>query len=96
MKESFAIKKDGNGIEYIEKFVDELSKNHRENNSCEGGVIYATGTDNCPIVLFKLYMKIIQNWIVYFNDQNNLRLVRWYDANYSSWRKIYWKTDEKY
>ena len=43
-KSSFAIKQDVNGVEYIEKVIDEMMKKHRENDVHEdGGVIYATG-----------------------------------------------------
>lgn len=48
------VNKDG---EYVEKVVDELTKNRRENHEEEeGGFILATGTDHCPVKSFKLYV----------------------------------------
>ena len=53
-KNSFSIKKDGEGEELV---VDELTKNHRQNDGhLEGGVIYATEEANCPVESFKLYI----------------------------------------
>ena len=49
------------GIEYIEKVIDGLSQDHRENEeNQEGGVIYATGEKNCPVASF------IRNYIHFF------------------------------
>ena len=43
-KHSFVVKKDSIGREYVEKTVDELTKNRRENDDAqEGGIIFATG-----------------------------------------------------
>ena len=42
-KKCFVVKKDGNGDEYIEKVMDEMTKNHRENDEQENcDVIYLT------------------------------------------------------
>ena len=49
-KSSFVVKRDANGTEYIEKVLDELTKNHRGDDKCEeGGLVYATGNANCPV-----------------------------------------------
>ena len=57
-KSCFILKTDENGIEYVMKNIDEYDKNHRENDSdTEGGIIYATGKDNCPVKSFKLYLE---------------------------------------
>ena len=57
-KDSFAIKSDGEGREYILLVVDEMTKNHRENDvHQDGGVIYATMEAICPVESFKLYMQ---------------------------------------
>ena len=43
-KSSFIVKRDENGTEFIEKNIDELTKNHREFDiEDEGGIILATG-----------------------------------------------------
>ena len=57
-KDSFQIQKDSNGVEYVKKVRDELTKNHGINDECEdGGVLYATGGLNCPVASFKLYLQ---------------------------------------
>ena len=57
-KSSFVVKKDENNMEYIIRNIDELDKNHRENDiNCDGGVIIATGKENCPVKSFKLYLE---------------------------------------
>ena len=39
------------------KKTDELSKNHRDQDTTEeGGVMLATGTENCPVKSFKMYV----------------------------------------
>ena len=56
-KSSFAVKRDENGTEYIERDIDELTKNHREcDPEAEGGIILATGMPNCPVYSFKQYI----------------------------------------
>ncbi|XP_066913334.1 uncharacterized protein KIAA1958-like [Clytia hemisphaerica] len=57
-KTDFVVKKDISGREYVEKIVDELTKNRRENQDAEeGGFMYATETDQCPVRSFKLYIE---------------------------------------
>ncbi|XP_066925857.1 uncharacterized protein [Clytia hemisphaerica] len=53
---SFMVKKLPDGVEYVTQVTDELTKNHRENDEAEdGGMMLATGTENCPVEAFKLY-----------------------------------------
>ena len=80
------VKKDGNGVEFIEKVIDELSKNRRrENDTCEeGGVIYATGGKNCPVKSFKVYLeKLNPNLHCLFQrpKQSPVPDGLWYDAS---------------
>ena len=56
-KHSLKVKTASDGVKYIEKVRDELSKNHRLNNENEdGGVIMETGGDSCPVSSFELYV----------------------------------------
>ena len=56
-KRDFVIKTDAYGKEYVEKVVDEMTKNRRESNEAEeGGVIYETGSQYCPVSSFKAYI----------------------------------------
>ena len=58
-KTDFALKVSKDG-EYIEKDVDEMTKNRRENADAEGeGYILATGTKYCPVNVFKLYLSVL-------------------------------------
>ena len=83
-KDSLAVKIDGNGVEYIEKVVDELSKNHRENDvDQEGGVIYATGGKKCPVASFKLYIQKLNPKLNAFFQRPKVSPLTtdiWYDA----------------
>ena len=56
-KTDFSVKIAANGRQFIEKSVDELTKNRRESNDAQqGGVVYETGTPTCPVASFKLYI----------------------------------------
>ena len=83
-KKSFAVKTDGNGVEYVEKVLDELSKNHRENDAeQEGGIIYATGEKDCPVASFKLYVEKLNPQLNTFFQRPKVSPPAegiWYDA----------------
>ena len=54
---SFVVKSDENGIEYVALDIEEFEKNHGAfDEDYDGGVMYATGTDNCPVSSFKKYI----------------------------------------
>ena len=58
-KDSFIVKKDSDGVEYVMQQSDELRKNSRgsrDDPQQDGGVMYATGEKNCPVKSFKLYL----------------------------------------
>ena len=77
------MKTDGNGVEYIEKSMDELTKNHRESDENEeGGVIYANSQPNCPVVSFKLYVSRLNPNIESFFQRPKVCPASdvWYDA----------------
>ena len=58
-KTDFALKVSKDG-EYIEKVVDEMTKNRRENaDTEEGEYVLATGTKYCPVNAFKLYLSVL-------------------------------------
>ena len=53
----FTLQKLSNGTEVLIKNSDELPKNHRENSvNQEEGILKATGTKDCPIAAYKLYV----------------------------------------
>ena len=72
-------------MEFIEKVIDELSKNRRENDTCEeGGVIYATGGENCPVNSFKFYLDKLNpkiNCLFQRPKQSPAVGGLWYDAS---------------
>ncbi len=48
---SFVVKTDENGIEYVALDIEEFEKNHGAfDEDYNGGIMYATGSDNCPEV----------------------------------------------
>ena len=54
---SFVVKTDENGIEYVALDIEEFEKNHGAfDEDYDGGVMYATRTDNCPVFSFKKYI----------------------------------------
>lgn len=78
------IKTDAYGKEYVEKEVDEMSKNRRESNEAEeGGVIYETGSQYCPVSSFKAYISHLNpNIDELFQRPKSLspKFGPWYDA----------------
>ena len=57
-KSTFTVKKDENGVEYVTKNVDEFDKNHGVNDpNSDGGIILATGKENCPVRSFKFFIQ---------------------------------------
>ena len=69
---SFVIKKLPDGVEYVTQVMDELTKNHRENDEAEdGGMMLANGTENCPVKSFKLYVSKLNEKLDYsFKSRN--------------------------
>ena len=56
-KSSFVVKSDEHGVEYVEINIDEFEKNHGAfDPNYDGGIMYATGRDNCPVLSFKKYI----------------------------------------
>ena len=91
-KHSFKVKTASDGVKYIEKVRDELSKNHRLNHENEdGGVITATGGDSCPVRAFELYIsKLNPNAEALF--QRSKKIIPnsgpWYDCQAIGYHKI--------
>lgn len=54
-KSNFAVKRDLNGVEYVEKVVD-IQSNQSDDNPEEGGIMASTGTKICPVYSFKYYL----------------------------------------
>ena len=83
-KSDFSLKTDGYGKQYVEKFVDEMTKNRREGNDAEkGGIIYETGSPYCPVASFKLYISHLNpNINTFFQRPKSsvLKFGPWYDA----------------
>ncbi|KAK3086405.1 hypothetical protein FSP39_017969 [Pinctada imbricata] len=57
-KETFRVRTDENsGKKYVEKAVDELTKNHRFDKEASSGVMPAMeGSSQCPVASFELYL----------------------------------------
>jgi hypothetical protein len=56
-KNDFLVHTDSAGTKYVLKIIDEMTKNHRENDEAEeGGVIYETGSPFCPVASFEKYL----------------------------------------
>ena len=72
------------GVKYIEKVKDELSKNHRLNDENEdGGVIMETGGESCPVRAIELYVsKLNPNIMEFFQRPKRATPISgpWYDA----------------
>ena len=57
-KSHFRVFKDASGKKYVAKVVDELTKNHRENDKEEeGGMMYETEGPFCPVASFEKYLQ---------------------------------------
>ena len=56
-KSHFRVFKDASGKKYVAKVVDELTKNHRENDKEEGGVMYETEGLFCPVASSEKYLQ---------------------------------------
>ena len=85
-KTSFKIKKDSDGRHYIEKSIDELTKNHSgENDAQESGLIYETGSPRCPVKSSRLYLNHLNPKIdeLFQRPKSGIPVVPggpWYDA----------------
>ena len=56
-KSDFVVKTDSTGAKFVSKIVDELTKNHREDDEAEeGGIMCAVGGPFCPVVSFEKYL----------------------------------------
>ena len=77
---SFNIKK----LPDVTQVMDELTKNHRENDEAEdGGMMLANGTENCPVKSFKLYVsKLDEKLDVFFQKPKRVTPDDgpWFDA----------------
>ena len=82
-RSDFVVKTDSTGAKFVSKVVDELTKNHREDDEAEeGGIMYATGGPFCPVASFEKYLQ-------HLNPQNEFLFQRpkkkltpdsvWYD-----------------
>ena len=56
-KSHFRFGKDASGKKYVAKVVDELTKNHRENDKEEGGMMDETEGPFCPVTSFEKYLQ---------------------------------------
>ena len=56
-KSHFRFGKDASGKKYVAKVVDELTKNHRENDKEEGGMMYETEGPFYPVASFEKYLQ---------------------------------------
>jgi len=66
----FVVKTDSTGAKFVSKVVDELIKNHREDDEAEeGGITYATGGPFCPVASFERYLQ-------HLNPQNDFLFQR--------------------
>ena len=80
-KDTFSIKKDENGLEYVTLNIDEFEKNHSD--GYDGGVMYATGSKTCPVFSYKLYFSKLNPKIDAFFQRPKEILPfcgPWYDA----------------
>ena len=69
-KSHFAVLVDASGKKFVSKVVDELTKNHRENDEEEeGGMMYETEGPFCPVASFEKYLK-------HLNPQNEFLFQR--------------------
>ena len=56
-KTDFAVRINDDGVKYIAKISDEMTKNHRvDDKPEEGGSMYETGGPNCPVASFEKYI----------------------------------------
>ena len=56
-RSDFVVKTDSTGAKFVSKVVDELTKNHREDDEAEeGGIMYATEGPFCPVGSFEKYL----------------------------------------
>ena len=55
-KSDFVVKTDSTRAKFVSKVVDELTKNHREDDKAEeGGIMCAVGGPFCPVASFEKY-----------------------------------------
>ena len=56
-KSDFVVKTDSTGTKFVSKVVDELTKNHREDDEAEeGGIVCAVEGPFCPVASFEKYL----------------------------------------
>ena len=56
-KSDFVVKTESTGAKFVSKVVDELTKNHREDDEAEeGGIMCAVGGPFCPVASFEKYL----------------------------------------
>ena len=83
-KSHFVVLVDASGKKFGTKVVDELTKNHRENDKPEqGGMMYATKGPFCPVASFGKYLKHLnpQNEFLFQRPKKNTMADSgvWYD-----------------
>ena len=83
-KSHFAVVVDASGKKFVTKVVDELTKNHRENDEAEqGGMMYATKGPFCSFASFEKYLKHLhpQNGFLFLRPKKNTTADSdvWYD-----------------
>ena len=85
-KKSFVVKSDENGMEYVSIDIDEYEKNHgvQDDKGYEGGVMYATNLESCPVASFKKYVEKLNPSIDTFfqrpRSDDSFQNRSWYDA----------------
>ena len=83
-KTSFAIKIGANGCKYIEKDIDELTKNHRENDEIEdAGIIAAKNDELCPVKSYEKYISKLNPKVEFLFQRPKKVALKdgpWYDA----------------
>ena len=61
-KEDLMVKTDPAGVKYVELVFDKLTKTERgegDNEGGQGGVMYETKYDNCPVASFEKYVSVL-------------------------------------
>ena len=80
----FKIGINANGKRFVEKSVDELSKNRRDEDAADGGIVLETGRENCPVKLFEKYVLLlnpkIPNLFQRAKQETPSAGFPWYDA----------------
>ena len=50
---------DATGTKFVYQAIDEVTKNHQDDDSTYGGNMYATDGNMCPVYTFELYLEVL-------------------------------------